>query len=169
MEKKFHIVPRTGKIVYKKNNRKGAAQAGWIKPGSRSEGGGYRMISVAGRRTLVRGHHLVWAWVTGNWPDDEIDHRNGKRDDNRISNLRQVTVAQNRINKVMQSNNKSGYKWVHWDKQRNLWKAEIREPSAKPRRRRLIFYFAHSNPKVAYEKACEAAKKIYGEFFNPGT
>lgn len=169
MEKKFHIVPRTGKIVYKKDNRKGSTQAGWVKPGSQSDGGGYRMVSVAGRRRQVRAHHLIWAWATGNWPDDEIDHRNGKRDDNRIANLRHVTVAQNRRNKMIQSNNKSGYKWVYWDKKRKLWRADIREPASKPRRRRSLFCFFHKNPEVAYAKACEAAKKIYGEFYNSGT
>ena len=35
-------------------------------------------------------HRVAWLLHYGEWPDDEIDHINGVKDDNRISNLRNV-------------------------------------------------------------------------------
>lgn len=41
----------------------------------------------------------VWLMHTGRWPDGEIDHINGVRDDNRIENLRDVTHQTNAENR----------------------------------------------------------------------
>ena len=49
---------------------------------------GYISISIDGVRYLA--HRLAWLYVTGSWPAVEIDHLNGKRTDNRWSNLRDV-------------------------------------------------------------------------------
>lgn len=58
---------------------------------------GYRLIRVDNR--LYRAHRLAWLYVHGEWPAGEIDHINGKRDDNRIENLRDVTVSVNQQNR----------------------------------------------------------------------
>lgn len=59
--------------------------------------GGYITIRIAieGRRWSFKAHRLAWLLVTGAWPDAEIDHRNGRRHDNRWLNLRQATRLQN--------------------------------------------------------------------------
>jgi hypothetical protein len=57
---------------------------------------GYIEISLDGRKYLA--HRLVWAHVYGIWPDDQIDHINGDRADNRIVNLRDVPRAINQQN-----------------------------------------------------------------------
>ena len=33
-------------------------------------------------------HHLAWLYMTGEWPEYDIKHVNGLKDDNRFSNLR---------------------------------------------------------------------------------
>lgn len=57
---------------------------------------GYRAISIDGKRTSE--HRVAWLLMTGAWPEHDVDHINGKRDDNRWSNLRQATRSQNMQN-----------------------------------------------------------------------
>jgi hypothetical protein len=47
---------------------------------------GYRYIEIEGK--LYRADEVMWAMVTGEWPEGEIDHINGDRGDNRWVNLR---------------------------------------------------------------------------------
>lgn len=58
---------------------------------------GYLQVTQDGERLLV--HRLIWCWVTGEWPAQQIDHRNGQRTDNRWANLREVTPALNSQNR----------------------------------------------------------------------
>ena len=68
---------------------------------------GYRIVPVDGRR--YRAHRLIWFYAHGEWPKNDIDHINGKRDDNRLENLRDVTTAENIQNQVAaHKRNRSG-------------------------------------------------------------
>jgi hypothetical protein len=66
---------------------------------------GYYEISVDGRKYVS--HRLAWLYVNGKWPKGEIDHVNGCRDDNRWSNLRDVSRALNTQNRRSASANNS--------------------------------------------------------------
>lgn len=57
---------------------------------------GYWVIRVYG--TLYYAHRLAYMKVNGTPPTLEIDHLNGVRDDNRWSNLREVTSTVNKQN-----------------------------------------------------------------------
>ena len=47
---------------------------------------GYRYVEIDGVR--YRADELAFLFVTGKWPEGEIEHINGDRSDNRWENLR---------------------------------------------------------------------------------
>lgn len=58
-------------------------------------------------------------------PDKVVDHINRNGLDNRRDNLRVCTNAQNTQNRRINSNNKSGYKGVCWNKNMGQWQVDI--------------------------------------------
>ena len=72
----------------------------------------------------VQAHRLAYFVGKGVWPDC-IDHINGDRSDNRLANLRSVTLAENNRNHPVQKRNKSGVPGVRLDIRRNRWRAEV--------------------------------------------
>lgn len=58
------------------------------------------------------GHRLAWLYMTGEWPSMHIDHIDGVGTNNRWSNLRLATKAQNAWNAPRPVTNTSGYKGV---------------------------------------------------------
>lgn len=96
----------TGEFIWieRKQGRKFRQPAGRIKKSD-----GYREIGINGHLHLA--HRLAWAYVYGDFPEGEqpfIDHINGKKDDNRIVNLKVSSAGENNKNKGMMSNNTSG-------------------------------------------------------------
>ena len=84
---------------------------------------GYVQISID--KVIYRRSRLIWFYVHRDWPE-ELDHINGIRNDDRITNLRPVTRAQNMWNAKKLTTNKSGHKGVSWHKQLSKWRANIR-------------------------------------------
>lgn len=75
--------------------------------------------TLFGRKT-IRMHRLV-----NNTPKGmDTDHENRNTLDNRCSNLKNATRAQNRRNTGLQANNASGFKGVHFHKKNKKWVAE---------------------------------------------
>lgn len=84
---------------------------------------GYIVISADHRRYVA--HRLAWLYVYGVWPVGDLDHINGIKDDNRITNLREATRKENMQNVRKHKHNTSGHKGVAWHSQRNKWRAYI--------------------------------------------
>ena len=84
---------------------------------------GYRVINIDYKRYRV--HNLIWAYMHGYFPQNQIDHISHVRDDNRISNLRLVTGAENNKNMCIPVNNRSGIIGVGWCAHLNKWRSRI--------------------------------------------
>jgi hypothetical protein len=93
-------------------------QVGWL------NGRGYNHIMLDG--VAYRSCRLAWLYVHGSWPAGMIDHINGNRTDDRISNLRDCTNAENARNSKISKRNTSGVKGVAWHQGMGKWAASIR-------------------------------------------
>ena len=118
-----------------------------------------------GRFTMNKTRHsesrVMFLLMEGRWPEHQIDHINGDPTDNRWSNLREVTAAENSQNLAMSSANTSGRMGVSFNKRRGKWQASI-----KVNGRGVALYWGTSfNDAVA---AREAAEVKYGYHENHG-
>lgn len=85
---------------------------------------GYLQIQIDGK--LYKAHRLAWLYTHKAWPADQIDHVNRDRTDNRISNLREASSAENSRNMGKRYDNTSGHVGLTWDKRAQKWKAQIK-------------------------------------------
>jgi hypothetical protein len=113
----FHYDPETGILTRKV--AKGSQQVG-VAAGNQNRG--YLQLTVDGHAGFV--HRFIWLYVYGKWPSEKIDHIDGNRSNNRLSNLRDVSQALNVQNeRKPRSSNKSGFLGVKAC--RGRWRAEI--------------------------------------------
>jgi hypothetical protein len=114
---------------------------------------GYVTITVDGHQGY-KAHRLAWLYMTGDWPTEQVDHRDTVRHNNAWENLRQATRAENAQNQQRPSkNNKSGYLGVSWDKQYLKWAATLH---INGRNRRLGRF---ANPESAHAAYLSAKAK----------
>ena len=68
--------------------------------GAKRDKRGYLCINcnIDKRRFRIYLHHAVWAICKDRWPEQQIDHVNGNKSDNRIENLREVSFSENQMN-----------------------------------------------------------------------
>lgn len=85
---------------------------------------GYRTGAILCRNYLA--HRVIWAIVHGYWPENDIDHRNGIRSDNRLCNLREATRGENMQNQTLRRDNKTGRPGVSWSAHKSAYVAQIR-------------------------------------------
>ena len=85
---------------------------------------GYRRVSFKGYG--IREHRLIWAIVHGKWPEGDLDHINGIRSDNRISNLRDAGRCANAQNQRKASKNNKSTGLLGAYKDRSRYRAIIR-------------------------------------------
>ena len=145
--------PETGELTWKPRFRESGRNSPAKIAGSRS--GEYRTIGIRGR--VYKCHRIAWAIHTGAWPVDLIDHIDGDKYNNKFSNMREATVAQNTCNS-RRTKGASGVKGVAVCSASGKFKATIRRGSE-------YFHLGyHSTLEAAAQAYAAAAPVIHGEF-----
>ena len=148
----FDYDPETG-IVRNRVSRGSRSRAG-AAVGSRNKGHLYVQING----TNISVHRLAWFWYMGWVPEEEIDHINGVRDDNRLRNLREASAHQNAMNQMAQTGRSSVFKGVSWHKPMGKWSARTTVCGS----RTTIGY--HEDARVAAAWYNAAALASFGPF-----
>jgi hypothetical protein len=117
---------------------------------------GYWKITIDYR--AYPAHVLAWFYMTGEWPENEIDHKNTDESDCRWSNLRQATRGQNSMNRGVSVRNKIGLKGVCWDTATKSWEMQINANGVCYRKKGFI------TPEAAHAHYIEKAIELHGEF-----
>ena len=146
----LHYGQDTGKFSWRVD-RRGHAKAGCIAGALRPDG--YLRITLDGECYMA--HRLAWLYTNGVWPSLNIDHINRVRSNNRISNLRDATHAENSQNTPMNSRNSSGYRGVSWHNKVGRWRANI---GIKGNAKHLGYF---DTPEAAYEAYKIAASEFH--------
>ena len=144
--------PETGIFTWKvrrSNKVKAGAVAGRV-----SKKPGYAEVGIHYRFYLT--HRLAWFYVHGTWPR-RVDHKDGDKINNRLTNLREATVSQNAANKKMNATNRCGFKGVR-STGTGRWRATIET------NRKSISLGRFDTPEEAHAAYVAAAKNIFGEF-----
>jgi hypothetical protein len=121
---------------------------------------GYRCIQIDGRRHPE--HCLVFLWMTGEWPEAEIDHINRDKSDNRWVNLREARRTENIANSVVRVDSKIGLKGVARRESARRFRAGwVATISINRRRHSLGFFDNMRDAAIAYDRA---ATLLFGPF-----
>lgn len=137
--------PETGAFTWRKVGKH--IQEGRLAGTLNSQG--YSKIHV--QRKEYKAHRLAWLYTYGTFPENQIDHINGVRDDNRIDNLRAVTNAENHRNRKLRCTNTSGVSGVSWFRPNKAWGAYISDDG----KRIFLGLFADLFSAVAARKSAE--------------
>ena len=126
-------------------------------PGCLKEG--YLVIGIG--LDLYKAHRLAFLWMTGSFPNDKTDHINGVRNDNRWSNLRDVSPEQNAHNLARSKANSSGITGVSWMSKTSRWRAKISSNKA-------VVFLGDFEDKFEAICARKSAERKYGYHPNHG-
>jgi len=116
----FDYNPETGHLIWKNpltNRVRKGRIAGAIDRG-------YYRIGIHNNR--YDSHRIIWLYVYGYFPENEIDHIDRNRLNNKLSNLREVSRQCNHRNINIQANNSSGVSGICFVKRDIKWMAHIK-------------------------------------------
>lgn len=84
---------------------------------------GYHSVSAGDKRVGL--HIAIWAYHHNKWPEDEIDHIDRDKLNNRIENLREADRSLNAINTKISTRNSSGIRNLSYHKGSDNWRLDI--------------------------------------------
>jgi len=113
---------------------------------------GYRVISIDQKR--YQSSRLAFLYIEGYFPENDIDHINRIKDDDRWENLRHVSHQCNVRNSGEFKTNTSGIKGVYWKKDKKKWSGGIKINGKS-------LHLGYFNSKIDAAKARWEAEKKY--------
>lgn len=117
---------------------------------------GYVRGRVGGRVQLM--HRVLADAFLGAKPGQVVDHINGDKLDNRLSNLRVCLQRENARNVPMKRNNTSGVVGVSWDRTRGKWLAHIKV------NRKFVNLGWHSTKEAAASARAAGERRYFKEY-----
>jgi hypothetical protein len=106
-----------------------------------------------------KAHRIIWLWMTGCWPNPEVDHINRNRTDNRWINL---SNQNNRRNISLYKNNTTNVTGVSWYPHYKKWLVRIGNGKS----RQFLGYFPSFTEAVRIR---HRAERKYGYSSTHGT
>ena len=94
-----------------------------VSEASKSNKSRYAKVDICGDTYLL--HRVIWLYEYGEFPHGQIDHINGNKKDNSISNLRVVNTHENSLNQATPKNNSTGFVGIYFDKIKRRYRARI--------------------------------------------
>lgn len=160
----FHYNPSTGVLIRLKQYDSYGNICDVNEPVLSKNNRGYYWCGTFGKQCLA--HRLIWLYMTGEHPTDEIDHINGIRTDNRWKNLRQVTAFENSRNQGVRKDCTSGVRGVTYVDRTNrrgnsYWQARISHKGVR-------YSLGHFKTKEEAVKARKQAEFDFGYHKNHG-
>ena len=147
VKKLFYYDAASGMLIWRNGNGRN------VKPWQQAKalnGNGYFTVKIQNKNYPV--HRIIWLYVNGNFPSQEIDHKNRIRNDNRLCNLRAVSRIDNCQNISLPRHNKSGHIGVSWFKKQKSWTVYVKVN----KKNKWLGYYKNLDDAVVARKAGEA-------------
>lgn len=146
----------TGEFIWKYRNDASPQWNGQYagKKAGSLEKSGYITIRI--NKVSFYAHRLAWLYVHGKWSENFVDHANGIKKDNKISNLRDAMRINNARNMKKHKICASGYKGVRIFNDKFQARISINY--------KRIHLGTFNTAEKAYKAYCISAKKYFGEF-----
>ena len=147
----LHYDPITGIWTWLKDNY--SVKSGDI---AGSFNHGYCRIQIDEKK--YGSHVLAWFYMTGEWPENLVDHINTNTRDNRWINLRKATSKQNQGNSNKRKDNSTGFKGVSFHKASGKFVAQITINEKR------VYLGIRTTPEEAFELYKQSAIEYFGDY-----
>src|ERR1700744_4205288 len=119
----------------------------------------YGSLTLEGTRYAL--HRLAWFYMNGEWPPEMVDHIDGNSTNNKWSNLRLATYAENAQNRRRRRVSITGVKGVSKHYASNTWHVTVDKDG---KRHSLGPFYSIGD---AYKAHAKLSKELFGEYHRP--
>src|SRR3990167_10490582 len=154
LKERLKYDPLTGEFTWLVAPKGSWASVGDLAGGHHPKG--HRLIGIFGK--FYKAYRLAFLYMTGEFPLEEIDHRDCDPSNNIWDNLRTCSHGENQQNKGISKNNSSGAKGVHFHKTNKRWEASVTHLG------KQHYLGSYDNLELAELVATEARDKYHGQF-----